>query len=83
MDYVFKDIKATITKTITSIRKTLSLRTRKLDLVDEGSTIASSMLQLKPGDRPTSPKPGVVIFNKGAKSLEYYDGSDWKTLKTE
>ena len=83
MDHVFKDIKSTITKTITSMRKTLPLRTRRLDLVENGSTIASSMLQLKPGDRPTSPKPGVVIFNKQSKSLEYYDGSDWKTLKTE
>jgi len=83
MDHVFKDVKSTITKTITSIRKTLTLRTRKVDLVEEGSTLASSILQLKPGDRPNSPKPGVVIFNKQAKSLEYYDGSDWKTLKTE
>jgi hypothetical protein len=80
LEHVFKDIKDIVVKNLTALRKTLSLRTRKVDLVGGESSVDSPFFRAKPSERPKRPKPGVFFFNKENRKFEGFDGNDWVTL---
>ena len=80
LEHVFKDIKDIVVKNLTALRKTLSLRTRRVDLVGGESSVDSPFFRAKPSERPKNPKPGVFFFNKENSKFEGFDGNDWVTL---
>lgn len=80
LEHVFKDIKDIIFSNLTALRKTLSLRTRRVDLVGGESSVDSPFFRAKPSERPKNPKPGVFFFNKENSKFEGFDGNDWITL---
>jgi hypothetical protein len=60
---------------LSSYTKQLVLSCSQLDV----KKIKTSSLQLKPSNRPQS-KEGTLIYNEKNKTIEYYDGSQWRTL---
>lgn len=63
-------------------KKPLILGTRQLELVGNDSQIAASSLWLRPSERPTTAKRGMVIFNKDTGHYEGYNG-EWVQLDLE
>jgi hypothetical protein len=55
-----------------------------LDIISKGETEKSPVfesLRLKPvTKRPSRPREGAVIYNKGSKKLEFYNGKDWSEI---
>jgi hypothetical protein len=83
LEHVFKDIRAVILSNLTALRKTISLRTRRVDLVGVESSVEAPFFRAKPSDRPKSPRPGTFFFNKGNGKFEGFNGNDWVTLGAE
>jgi hypothetical protein len=83
LEHVFKDIRAVILSNLTALRKTISLRTRRVDLVGVESSVEAPFFRAKPSERPKSPRPGTFFFNKGNGKFEGFNGNDWVTLGAE
>jgi len=83
LEYVFKDIKDIILKNLTAARKTITLRTRRVDLVGVESSVEAPFFRAKPSERPKSPRPGTFFFNNGNGKFEGFNGNDWVTLGAE
>lgn len=70
-----KDISDKTIDLLSSHTKQLVLSCSQIDI----KKIKTSSLQLKPSNRPPS-KEGTLTYNEKSKTMEYYDGSQWRTL---
>jgi hypothetical protein len=65
-------------------QKQLTLKTRRLDLSRKNSFVSAPYIRLMPDHYTSDEKPpaqqGTIIYNTETHSLEFYDGTSWKTL---
>ena len=70
-------------QSITETQKQIQMKARRLDMDRKIAVISSPILWVAPdytsSTRPNAQK-GSIIFNNDTDSLEYFDGTKWRTL---
>ena len=70
-------------QSITETQKQIQMKARRLDMDRKNAVISSPILRVAPdytsSTRPNAQK-GSIIFNNDTDSLEYFDGTKWRTL---
>lgn len=73
-----------ITNVISSREDRLELKTRRLDLTSTDATVSAPIFRAAPESYSDTKKPtpqqGMLIYNSDSKCLEFYDGTEWRTL---
>ena len=75
-DYVIKSLK--------DINAPILIATNHFEMLNDKSKLLTGHVVLKSRQgKPRNREKGSIIFNSSTNSLEFFDGSKWKTIKTE
>jgi len=75
-DYVIKSLK--------DINAPLLIATDHFEMLNDKSKLLTGHVVLKSRQgKPRNREKGSIIFNSSTNALEFFDGSKWKTIKTE
>lgn len=62
----------------------INLNTNRLDLTNKNSVLNTPILRVTPDNFSDTSKPnpqqGMIIYNTESRSLQFYDGDDWRSL---
>tara|TARA_R100001198_G_C5166869_1_gene169502 strand:+ start:69 stop:476 length:408 start_codon:yes stop_codon:yes gene_type:complete len=62
----------------------INLNTKRLDLTNKDSVLNTPVLRVTPDNFSDTSKPnpqqGMIIYNTESRSLQFYDGDDWRSL---
>lgn len=62
----------------------INLNTKRLDLTNKNSVLNTPVLRVTPDNFSDTSKPnpqqGMIIYNTESRSLQFYDGDDWRSL---
>ena len=86
----FKEIlnfKDEVVDSVTKSTKQLELKARRVELKRKDSAVSAPVLRVAPDNYSDDKKPpaqqGSIIYNMDTKSLQFYDGTEWRTLVWE
>jgi len=71
-----------IISAVKELKKPLILATNNLELSGKKSRVACDHIFLRPGPRPSKPRPGFLHYNNGLDCLEVFTSQGWRSVTT-
>jgi hypothetical protein len=71
-----------IISAVKELKKPLILATNNLELSGKKSRVACDHIFLRPGPRPSKPRPGFLHYNNGLDCLEIFTSQGWASITT-
>jgi len=72
-----------VVKTLQSNSDPILISSDHFELTSSKSKLLLSQMVLKPRSKPRNKEQGLIFYNKSTNSLEFFDGTKWRKIKTE